>query len=108
MGQNDGMQKPSRAKLSQPCPCGSGKKYRDCCALKHARRTNVLRRSKQLLKWIGAAAVLALVVYGVSQMSSVAYDEVNIAVVDFSLLNQAQKVNALPRRMRRVAPVAAA
>ncbi len=95
MGQNDGMQKPSRAKPNQPCPCGSGRKYRDCCALKHARRAKALRRSKQLLKWVGATAVLALVVYGVSQMSGVAYDDVNIAVVDFSVLNQAQKVSAL-------------
>ena len=95
MSQNGGMHKSSRPKLSQPCPCGSGKKYRDCCALKRERRTKALRRSKQLLKWVGATAVLALVFYGVSQMSGVAYNDVNIAVVDFSVLNQAQKTNAL-------------
>ena len=89
------MQKSAKSKLSQPCPCGSGKKYRDCCALKHERRTKALRRSKQLLKWVGATAALALVVYGVSQMSGVAYNDVNIGVVDFSVLNQAQKSSAL-------------
>ena len=89
------MQKSSKPKLSQPCPCGSGKKYRDCCALKHERRAKALRRSKQLLKWAGATAVLALLVYAVSQTSGVAYNDVNIAVVDFSVLNQAQKVSAL-------------
>ena len=89
------MGKSSRAKLSQPCPCGSGKKYRDCCALKHERRTKALRRSRQLLKWVGVTAVLALIVYGVSQMSGVAYNDVNIAVVDFSALNKAQKLSAL-------------
>ena len=88
-------QKSSRVKLSQPCPCGSGKKYRDCCALKHERRTKALRQSKRLLKWGGVIAVLALVIYGVSQMSGVAYNDVSLAVVDFSVLNQTQKVSAL-------------
>ena len=63
--------------------------------LKHERRTKAVRRSRQLLKWVGVTAVLALVVYGVSQMSGVAYNDVAIAVVDFSVLNQAQKLSAL-------------
>ena len=41
--------------------------------------------------------------YGVSQMSSVACNDVNIAVVDFSGLSPAQKVSALRRRIRHVA-----
>ena len=45
--------------------------------------------------WIVSAGAVALVVYGVSQMSSVAYNEEDIAVDDFSDLTSKQKRTAL-------------
>jgi hypothetical protein len=53
------------------------------------------RRSSKLLTWIVAAGVLALVVYGVSQMSGIAYTDKDLAVVDFSDLNSKEKRTAL-------------
>jgi len=44
---------------------------------------------------MGALAVGALVVYGLSQMSYVAYGEADIAVVDFSSLSRSEKRTAL-------------
>jgi len=41
------------------------------------------------------AGVLALIVYGVSQMSNIAYDDEDIAVVDFSNLDSTEKRTAL-------------
>ena len=89
------MQKQSKPKLSQLCPCGSGKKYKHCCALKKQQRRRALRRSQKILTWIGVAAVLVLLVYAVSQMWGVAYTDADIGVVDFSALNQSQKRAAL-------------
>ena len=89
------MQKESKPKLSQPCPCGSGKKYKHCCALKKETRRRTVRRSKKILKWIGAAAVLALLVYAFSRTPGVPYTDTDIAVVDFSGLNLSQKRVAL-------------
>ena len=53
------------------------------------------RRSSKLLTWIVSAGAVGLVVYGVSQMSSVAYNDKDIAVVDFSDLTSKQKRTAL-------------
>lgn len=89
------MQKESRPKQSQLCPCGSGKKYRQCCAVKKERRRRAMRRSKTLLIWIGVVAGLVLLIYGVSQMSGVAYSDAALGVVDFSALNPSQKRAAL-------------
>jgi hypothetical protein len=83
----------SKPKPNQPCPCGSGKKYRDCHALKDSRRRKLVSQSRKLLIWVGAIAVIALVVYGLS--STVAYDEKKIAAVNFSGLNASQKRTAL-------------
>jgi hypothetical protein len=47
------------------------------------------------IKWVAAIGGVALVVYGVSQMSGVAYNEDAIKVVDFSALNPAEKRSAL-------------
>jgi hypothetical protein len=44
---------------------------------------------------MGVAAVLALVVYGISRTSGIAYDEEDIAVVNFSALDESQKRSAL-------------
>lgn len=54
-----------------------------------------MRRSGQIAKWIGAAAVLASLVYAVSQMSGVPYTDADIGVVDFSGLDRSQKRAAL-------------
>jgi len=47
------------------------------------------------MTWIVVAGVLALIVYGVSQMSNIAYDAEDIAVVDFSNLDSDEKRTAL-------------
>ena len=89
------MQKESRPKQSQLCPCGSGKKYKQCCAVKKERRRRALRRSKTLLIWVGVVAGLVLLGYGVSQMSGVAFSDADLGVIDFSALDQPQKRAAL-------------
>ena len=53
------------------------------------------RRSSKLVTWVVAIGAAALVVYGVSQMSSVAYSDKDLAVVDFSDLNSKEKRTAL-------------
>jgi SEC-C motif len=83
----------SKPKPNQPCPCGSGKKYRECHALKDQRRRRFGRQARKLLMWVGTLGVIAAVVYGVS--SGVPYDDKKIAVVNFSGLNASQKKVAL-------------
>ena len=52
-------------------------------------------RRGQLVKWIVGLSVLALVGYGLSQMSNIAYDDGDLAVVDFQDLSAGQKRTAL-------------
>jgi hypothetical protein len=85
----------TRPKPNQPCSCGSGKKYRDCHALKDERRRRFVRKSRKLLTWVGGIAAVALVIYGLSQFSGVAYDDTRIGAVNFSGLNATQKRKAL-------------
>jgi hypothetical protein len=47
------------------------------------------------LKWLAIAGAGALIVYGVTQLSGVAYNEDAIRVVDFSVLKPAEKQSAL-------------
>lgn len=47
------------------------------------------------VKVIGAVAVVALLLYGVTEMSGVPYDDEAIGVVDFSGLTRSQKKEAL-------------
>jgi hypothetical protein len=68
--------------------------------LKPRSRNEARRRARgrslvAALKWFGAAAVVVLLLYGISQMSGVGYDEADIAVVDFSSLSSGQKRSAL-------------
>jgi hypothetical protein len=49
------------------------------------------------LKWIAAVGVVALIVYGASQMSGVAYGEDAIRVVSFSELRTDDKRSALKK-----------
>ena len=58
-------------------------------------RRRAARRSSRLLKWTVAIGAVALVIYGVSQMSSIAYGERELAMIDFSDLSPAQKRAAL-------------
>jgi hypothetical protein len=67
---------------------------RDQKKLASAKR-RAARRSSRLLKWIVGAGVVALVIYGVSQMSSIAYSDKDLAVIDFSDLNAKEKRTAL-------------
>ena len=53
------------------------------------------RRSSRVLTWIGVAAAAALVVYGISQMSNIAYGEKELSVINFSELSSTQKRTAL-------------
>lgn len=58
-------------------------------------RKRTRRPRRKYLPWlvvIGAAGLIAL---GVSQMSSIAYTDADIGVVDFSVLSAPQKRNAL-------------
>ena len=53
------------------------------------------RRSSRVLTWISVAAAAALVVYGISQMSNIAYGEKELSVINFSDLSSTQKRTAL-------------
>jgi hypothetical protein len=65
-------------------------------AKKHAgAKRRKARRSSKLLTWIVAAGAAALVVYGVSQMSSIAYSDKDLGVIDFSNLDSKEKRTAL-------------
>jgi hypothetical protein len=85
----------SKPKPNQPCPCGSGRKYRECHAASDERRRKFGRQSRKLLVWVGAFAAIALVVYGLSYGVGVAYDDEDIRAVNFSGLNASQKNVAL-------------
>ncbi len=50
---------------NEPCPCGSGKKYKRCCALKEG---GAALGSTKILIWIGGVALALLLGYAVTQM----------------------------------------
>ncbi len=58
-------------------------------------RRRAARRSSRLLTWTVAIAAVALLAYGVSQMSTIAYGERQLTMIDFSDLSTAQKQAAL-------------
>lgn len=82
-------------KPHQPCSCGSGKKYRDCCQAKDQQRARRVRTAKNAAAWAVVVGIVGLGVYGLVQQSGVAYDENAIGVVNFSVLNEEQKLVAL-------------
>lgn len=53
------------------------------------------RRARTIVNWALAAAAVVVVVYGVSQMSGIAYTDKDIRVVDFSMLSPEKKTAAL-------------
>lgn len=102
-GATDQGRRPSR---NEPCPCGSGKKYKHCCALKQGQRW-----SKTLI-WIIGFAAAGLMGYGIAQFGSgngpsrsaristaspqrTYYTEADVPEVDFSELTGAQKEGVL-------------
>jgi hypothetical protein len=59
-----------------------------------AARRSAARRA-QLVKWVVGVGVLALIGFGITQMSNIAYDDGDLAVVDFSDLSAGEKHTAL-------------
>ena len=57
-------------------------------------RRAAARRSKAI-RWMVGLGAVALIGYGLSQMSNIAYDAEDLAVVDFSDLTSKQKRTAL-------------
>jgi hypothetical protein len=53
------------------------------------------KRRSQVLTWVIVLAIAAAAVYGLSQMSNVAFDEDDIKVVNFQGLTGSQKQSAL-------------
>ena len=52
-------------------------------------------RLSRPLQWIVTAGVASLAIYGVTQLSSIAYTDRDIAVVDFSMLGSKERNHAL-------------
>ena len=91
----------SKLPKNQPCPCGSGKKYKRCCGLQDEERRETSFRLRSGLKWAGGAAAALLMVYGVSELDRLGapfrlwggnevpyYTDANINQVDFSKLTE--------------------
>lgn len=85
----------ARPKASQPCPCGSGKKYKDCHALKAEQRRKMTRQSKKVAAWVVGVALVAAMGYAISQTAGVPFTDRHLLVVDFSGLTASQKKGAL-------------
>ncbi len=73
-------------------------------AQKQSRGSKKRPRRGALLTWIVVAGVLGLVGYGISQMSTIAYSEDDIRVVNFSGLDEEQKTAALEEANRARCP----
>ena len=58
------------------------------------RRRAAAQRSR-IVRWLVGLSAIAIIGYGLSQMSNIAYDDQDIAVVDFSNLSSKQKRTAL-------------
>jgi hypothetical protein len=53
------------------------------------------RRSSKLLTWIVVVGVVALIGYGLSQMSNIAFNEQDLTMIDFTDLTSTQRRTAL-------------
>ena len=58
-------------------------------------RRRAARRSSRLVTWSVVIGAVALVVYGLSQMSGIAYSDKDLPVIDFSDLTSKEKRTAL-------------
>ena len=95
---------------NQPCPCGSGKKYKQCCALKESRSWTSRPGGKAVIV-VAGLAIAMLLGYSIAQMggsgtgrvqsgprtlsSAPYYAVANLPEVDFSALNEEQKKTVL-------------
>jgi hypothetical protein len=52
-------------------------------------------RRARLVRWTVGLSIVGLIVFGLSQMSNIAFDENDIAVVDFTDLTDDQRTSAL-------------
>jgi len=52
-------------------------------------------RKTRIVRWVVGLSALGVIGYGLSQMSNIAYDESDLAVINFSDLSQKQKRTAL-------------
>lgn len=62
---------------------------------KHDRRKRRSRPIPGIVKWVGLAAGLTVLIYVLSQSAGVAYSDEDIRVVDFSSLTSQEKKSAL-------------
>jgi hypothetical protein len=62
---------------------------------RHGVRTRTARRIKTTAIWIGALAAIGGIFYLLANTSGVAYGERQLAVIDFTSLNETQKEAAL-------------
>ena len=98
MGDNRGdLNQTAQPRRKQPCPCGSGKLYKNCCALKgRKRRARLVKQAKRLITWIAVVGVLVLLVYGISQKGpSIAFTDRDLRMINFSGLNLDEKEKVL-------------
>ena len=91
---------------NQPCPCGSGKKHKQCCALKEGRSWTSRPGGKAIMV-VAGLAIAMLLGYSIAQMggsgagrarssartlsSAPYYTDANLPEVDFLALNEEQK-----------------
>ena len=98
MGENRGdLKQTAKPKQKQPCPCGSGKLYKNCCFLKERkRRARLVKQARWLITRIAVVVVLVLLVYGISQIGpSIAFTDRDLGMINFSGLNTDKKEEVL-------------
>ena len=98
MGENrDDLKQTAKPSPKQPCPCGSGKLYKNCCALKgRQRRARLVKKARRLIPRIAVVGVLVLLVYGISQIGpSLAFTDRDLNMINFSGLNPDKKEEVL-------------
>ncbi|MEE8350138.1 MAG: SEC-C metal-binding domain-containing protein [Acidobacteriota bacterium] len=106
----DKKQKQPKSGRNQTCPCGSGKKYKQCCALKEGRSWASEPWGKAVIAVMGVAVVIILGYFiaqtggngtGTARSSSRTlqsapyYNDATLSEVDFSELNEDQKKTVL-------------
>lgn len=98
MGEDRGdLKQTAKPKQKQPCPCGSGKLYNNCCFLKERkRRARLVKQARWLITRIAVVVVLVLLVYGISQIGpSIAFTDRDLGMINFSGLNTDKKEEVL-------------
>lgn len=96
------MSKKTFLSRNAPCSCGSGKKYKRCCALEDEQK-GVLHWLRRNLKWYGGAVILLVTGYLIFRNSNggpqeiIYYNDIDIEEVDFSKLGETQKRGVLDK-----------